>query len=577
VKKVLFLIFGFLTALHSFSQQTSPINVVSSQSVSGDAAGLTHIIKPVFEHEGSTLAADSANLNTGQNTFNAFGNVLITQPDGTTIRSELLNYNGNTRIATLTRNVRMLEKGGALLSTNFLTYNMNTKIGTYSDGGRIINKQDTLTSKSGYYFENTKDAYFRYNVVVNTGDATVKADTMRYNTGTKIADFFGPTHIYSAEDTLYTELGDYNTTTRQAHGLKNNLYQQGSRTLKSDTIFYDDIKGTGKVNGNIVFNDTQEKLTMKGDIGVYARADSSTLITKNAYLIMLTQDSSETDSLWLTADTLQTKVILKSDFKPVRTPRLMKDAEVKDQISIMPVDSVSIIDTAKVIVNAKNKSSAPPDTSRTRVIFAYHHVKIFKSDLQAITDSVSYSYADSIIRCYSNPMVWSQGSQLSADTIYMQLKNRKLDNMILQHNGLIVSTEGDSSKYDQIKGRTMTGIFKNNKLSQLFIDGNAENIKYVKEDTSYTAINRSITSRIRMSFADGKLAGVSWIGRTEGRVIPIAKMKEEDKILQGFVWKPKDRPKSPEEIIPSLKNRPVAVIPMTPEKPSAAPVTNPKK
>jgi hypothetical protein len=168
-------------------------------------------------------------------------------------------------------------------------------------------------------------------------------------------------------------------------------------------------------------------------------------------------------------------------------------------------------------------------------------------------------------------MVWSQGSQLSADTIYMQLKDRKLDHMILQHNGLIVSTEGDSTRYDQIKGRTMTGIFKNNKLSQLFIDGNAENIKYVKEDTSYTAMNRSVTSRIRMSFANNKLAGVSWIGKTDGRVLPIDKIKEEDKILPGFTWKPKDRPKSPEDIIPVLKNRPAAVVPVTPKKPAASP------
>src|SRR5690606_22268990 len=101
----------------------------------------------------------------------------------------------------------------------------------------------------------------------------------------------------------------------------------------------------------------------------------------------------------------------------------------------------------------------PKDTTKTRIVEAFHHVKIFKSDLQAKADSAFYSYADSTIRCYINPMIWTQGSQLSADTIYLQLKNNKLDNMLLETNGLIVNTENDSTKFNQIKGKTLTGIF----------------------------------------------------------------------------------------------------------------------
>jgi lipopolysaccharide export system protein LptA len=576
VKNVLLLILCLCITSLCFSQSTT-IQLSRSKSLGSSQAGTAYVIEPIFVHEGSTLAADSALWNQDLNTFDAYGHVVITQTDGTTIRSDVLNYNGNTRIAILTKNVRMLDKQGALLTTNLLTYNMGTKIGTYTNGGRIVNKQDTLTSKNGYYFENSKDAYFRFNVVIVTEDATVKADTMRYNMNTKIATFYGPTHIYSRKDTLYTELGDYNTDTKQAHGLKNNLYQQGSRTLRSDTIFYDDGKGTGKVNGNIIFNDTEEKITIKGDIGTYSRADSSTLVTKNAYLIMTTQDSSKTDSLWLTADTLQTKVIRMSQFKPVQTPKLKKDSEIKDE----PVETAipSLVDTTKIAaVPAKTvKLPDKQDTAKTRVIFAHHHVKIFKSDLQAITDSVSFSYADSIIRCYTNPMIWSGGSQLSADTVFMQLKNKKLDNMILQHNGLIVSTE-DSSRYDQVKGRVLTGIFRDNKLSQLFVDGNAESIKYVKDDTTYTALNRTISSRIKMDFANGKLLKVTIIKRIEGHFIPIEKVKEDVKILQGFMWKPKNRPTSAEDIIPALKNSPKAVvIPARSQKPVTQPAASPKK
>jgi lipopolysaccharide export system protein LptA len=571
VKNILLLIVFFLTVSHSFSQQTTTIQILNSELLIGTGQeGVVRVIKPVFLHEGSTLAADSSTWNRQLNTFDAFGHIVITQTDGTTIRSELLNYNGNTRIAVLTNNVRMLDKDGTLLTTDHFTYNMGTKIGSYTNGGKIVNKEDILTSKNGWYFENSKDAYFRYNVMITTKEVIVKADTMRYNTGSKIAYFFGPTYIYGKKDTVYTELGDYNTTTRQANGFKNNLYSQGSKTLRGDTIFYDDKNGTGKVNNNITFNDTHEKITMKGDLGVYSRVDSSTTVTKNAYLIMAMQDSSKTDSLWLAADTLQTRLLPMNEFKQVKIPRLKKDFELKDVDEIAVSDSTKLKNTTKIKADLKKSGniSEPQDTSKRRVIFAYHHVKIFKSDLQALTDSVSYSYVDSIIRCYKNPMLWSQGSQLSADTIFMQLKNRKLDNMVLQHNGFIVSVEDDSAKYDQIKGRILTGIFKDDKLSQLFIDGNAESIKYVKEetDTSYTGMNKTVSSRIKMDFANSKLVKINFIGKADGDFIPIDKIPEDLKILQGFIWKPKDRPKSPEDIIPSFKKSSKIDVPTKSQK-----------
>ena len=99
----------------------------------------------------------------------------------------------------LTDNVRMVDKD-ATLSTNHLVYNTATRIGTYTEGGKLVNKDNTLLSKNGYYFAFTRDSYFRYNVSLTTPDALIKTDTMRYNTGSKIAYFYGPTNIYGKKD-----------------------------------------------------------------------------------------------------------------------------------------------------------------------------------------------------------------------------------------------------------------------------------------------------------------------------------------------------------------------------------------
>ena len=256
-----------ITGSFAFGQTPQKVELISSQVTKGFTdKGLIRIIRPVFSHAGSTLAADSANFDQKRNVFDAFGNVVITQPSGTTVYSDLLNYNGNTKLAILTRNVRLID-GDATLTTSLLTYNMGSKIGTYLGGGKIVNGANVLTSKRGYYFANTRDAYFRNNVVLTTPDALIKSDTLRYNSTSKIAFFYGPTNIYGKDDTLYTENGQYNTVTDQARFGKKNLYTQGNKSLKGDSLFYDRRAGIGRAMGNITFIDAAENITFKGPLG----------------------------------------------------------------------------------------------------------------------------------------------------------------------------------------------------------------------------------------------------------------------------------------------------------------------
>ncbi|HEY0772201.1 MAG TPA: OstA-like protein, partial [Sphingobacteriaceae bacterium] len=167
----MFILFVVAFGSTGFAQQIKKVQLISSQQLRGfPELNMIRVIKPVFSHENSTLAADSANFNQNQNTFEAFGNVVITQTNGTNVYSDHLNYDGNTRLALLTGNVRLVD-GNATLTTDYLTYNMGTRIGTYTGGGKIVSGEDVLTSTNGYYFAASNDAYFRHNVVVNTPNA----------------------------------------------------------------------------------------------------------------------------------------------------------------------------------------------------------------------------------------------------------------------------------------------------------------------------------------------------------------------------------------------------------------------
>lgn len=777
MKKIV--LFLFLIVFPSILWAQETITVVSNIKVTYDQSrGSFRWYRPVFAHEGSTLAADSSDFNEGDNYFDAYGHVVITQPNGTVVYADKLHYTESTQQALLTGNVRMVDQQ-ATLTTNYLTYNLRTKIGSYYGGGTIINGTDTLTSDKGFYFENSRDAYFREDVVVHSKGAVILTDTMRYNTGSKMTYFYGPTNIQSDNGNLYTENGDYNTESEQARFGKNNLYTEGSKFFRGDSLYYDGITGNGRAIKNVVFIDTAQQIVMYSQLGTYEKATQTTLMTQNAYIVFATKDSAnrdttgaasdtlivstadnqlvqadgdslanppdsleaqtngsidlpesnKTDSTYMTADTLISQVIPLKDFIPLnlklgkeddtleedveefeqgnydegssiirrepdggapglpdstarvvgrdstaqlmpgdsnrivsdslKTDSLVRSLSVPDSITSDSLKKAVSIDTTSIdtpvaekelsrkerralrklerqkekeakreakrlekaaadsLKNAENNieknitdslteqstdsiltdsltridssavkidslvaqdsslniptqttadsilndatqralsgrpDSLQSDTAETRIVLAFHNVKIFKSDLQAIADSAFYSYADSIIRTYGDPMIWSQGSQISADSIYMLLKDQQMENVLFDRNAFIVNTELDSTKFNQIKGRKITGYFENGELDRIYVDGNAESIYYTVEDSVRTGMLRSLSSRIKVNFENQQMSTVTSIRKVENVYHPIGMIPRDLEILEGFIWKPELRPKSKEEIIPT--------------------------
>jgi len=687
VQKIFVFIFLLISPVLLFSQQKgSIIKIVSYERISGDLKKkVNYLSRPVFQQDNATLTCDSAVFYSERNYFEAYKNVHINQLT-TDIYSDQLEYDGNKKHAHLTGNVKMIDPQ-SILTTNVLDYNTASKIGTYTSGGKIVNQDVTLTSKNGYYFSNSNDAYFRYNVVVVTPQSTIKSDTMRYNTQSKWTYFYGPTNIKGKDDNLYTENGAYNTLSEDAYFGKKNLYTQGTRSLKGDSLYYYGKIGYGKAVKNIVFSDTKDKLKMFGDLGYYYKKDQRTLVTRNAYLGIGTEDSimvkdkKRPDSLWLGADTLETQMVLQKSLKLIPKISIKADNEVgeddedgetkeiankreteqdpdenknkrnsivksqldkiqknkpkidsknKDPKELLPdkitdslkfkgSDSLGISKIAdslnknnilktkadsiaknlpklkkdsleknnsktglkdglnKTVTNLKLGSLKndtvkfnPADTVQARIIKAYHGVKIYKSNIQAKTDSLFYTGADSTLRCFSNPIIWSEGSQQIGDTIYVQFKKNKLNNLQALRNAFLVNTPKDSLRFNQIKGRFMTGFFDNGKLKTMYVDGNAESIYYTQDDSTkvYKEMNQTLSSRIKFVFKDNDIQNIVYIKGVEGALNP-ENTVAKDNVLKGFSWKPTERPKSKKDAIGSSgKTKVKAKVPVN--KPIAA-------
>lgn len=556
------------------------------------------------------------------------------------------------------------------LTTNIFDYNMATRVGTYVDKGKIVNKEAVITSKKGFYLARSNDAYFRYDVVVVTDQVTITSDTLRYNTATDQAYFYGPTNIKGKDDNLYTENGEYNTKTEKAFFGKKNLYTKGTQTLKGDSLYYDGKKGYGRAVKNIIFNDTRDKLLLRGQLGEYYKADERVVVTINAYVGLGTSDTVTVnniripDTLWLGADTLEAQMTLQRTLKLITKPVILSDDEIgeeeapnknnnttaklpneapladeKDKINLPggtktsselqklsadsgmvslkappKTDSLKNSDSLKVnlakipdslqhtspkseIKAADSKMNAqdeaaklikttglvkdsipaqPADTTRTRTIKAFHRVKVFKTNLQARSDSLFFAAADSTLRFYQNPIVWSDSTQQTGDTIHVQFKNKKINAAQIFPNAFIADQESDTSKFNQIKGRQITAFFTDGEIRNMYVDGNAESIYYDKKQDGQYQKNQTLSARIKITFADKEINTVKQVKGIEG--VFVTKESGKENILSGFVWKPELRPKNKEDVVgPPEKSKSIKPAPAAGKSKGNLPAPSSKK
>ena len=555
---LLFFSFVLLPFVALTQQKTKIIVEKSDNLVFKKEGDVTYLRKPVFRHDNAVLVCDSAVFYGGdKNYFEAFGNVHINQADSVHIYSDFLTYDGNSKIAHATKNVRMVHKD-AVLTTNFLDYNMAPRIGKYWNNGKIVTKDITINSRTGYYFANSRDAYFRYNVKAVTEQSTITSDTLRYNTLSNWAYFYGPTNIKGKEDNLYTEDGVYNTQSGDAIFGKNNLYTNGSRSLTGDSLYYYGQKAYGKAVKNIVFRDTVDKAVLKGNLGEYYRKEERVIVTKGAYVGLGTEDSLMVrdikipDTLWISADTLISEMALVKDIPPkmIKNRVASKNAS---QISALIIPANPDKNASETPISPKveaviAKDSLYLDTAKTRVINAFYKVKVYKSNLQATADSLYYADADSTIRWFKNPIIWAENSQQTGDTIYLELKNKKLYKSDIIGNAFVVNLEGDSVNFNQLKGKRIEGYFDDGNIKSIEVIGNAESIYFNRKDSVVTDMHQSFAGRILFEFENKELTGVNWLDQNQSKLTPVSELKADDKLLTNFIWKPELRPKSKEEI-----------------------------
>jgi hypothetical protein len=182
-----------------------------------------------------------------------------------------------------------------------------------------------------------------------------------------------------------------------------------------------------------------------------------------------------------------------------------------------------------------------------RLMRAYYGVRVYSGELQAKCDSLSYSFRDSVIRLYDQPVIWSKENQLVSDSIALFTRKRQADRLEL-YNSAFVTSQIDDLRFNQIKGRSLKGFFKNNELYKINIDGNGETVYYLLDGDQVVGVNQAKCSRIEILVEEGKIKEIYEFQNPEGVIDPPLQVNPEKLRLDGFTWQDHLRPKKMEDI-----------------------------
>lgn len=482
---ILTLFLSFL--LQGFTQRK--VKLVHAEVQKGGKDYTKWIGNVKFSHEDTQIMCDSAIRNNTTKLIEAFGHVRIDEGDSIQITSKKLIYEEDNKIARLRDNVVFSKLGEVTLYTDFLDYERLRQLAYYYNNGKLVDSTTTLTSVKGYYHTQSNMASFKTNVVGDSPDYTLETDTMQYNVSTNIIYFRDHTKLTDVNGNVFNhESGQYDTKQKRSNFSKGVLTTE-SYDLTGDKLHLDDIRRYYKATDNVFLIAKEQNVIISGDMGEYWKDDQLTKVYGNAMMRKI----DGIDTLFLIADTL---ISIDSEY-----------------------------DSAKRLL-------------------AYKNVKIFKSDFQGKSDSLSYNMSDSTMFFYQDPVLWTEGNQLTADSINIVIINNAIDRLNMSVKSFVIS-EDTILNYNQIKGRKMTAFFENNNIKNIEVNGNGESIYFAldeEEDNSMIGMNKIFCSDMSIKFEDGKVKDIIFYKKPEGKLIPPHELEDPDKRLQGFAWRNKERP-----------------------------------
>ncbi|MCR4852919.1 MAG: hypothetical protein K5893_04960 [Prevotella sp.] len=440
--------------------------------------------KVSFRHKGATLTCDSAYFFEETNSFEAFGHVNMKQGDTLRLVSDYALYEGDEQMAYARHNV-VLTHRGTKLYTDSLDYDRLYSYGYFFEGGKMVDKQNVLTSDWGEYHTDSRMAMFQYDVTLKNKKFVLTTDTLYYDTHTSLAHIVGPSQINSGKTVIDTDEGYYDSRTEQAQLYSRSTLVNGNKELVGDSLYYDEKNGISEGFNNVIYEDKENKNRMYCDYFWYNEKTGEAYATKRAMLA----DYSQKDTLFMHADSMK--------------------------MYTFNIDTDSV----------------------WRRIHCFNHVRAYRTDVQAVCDSLVYNTLDSCMTMYKDPITWNGPRQLLGERIKVYMNDSTIERAHVIGQAFSIEKADEEDHYNQISSKEMIALFNNGEIYQSDAMGNVRAVYYPVDDkdSSLIVMDYTETDTMRMYLEARKMKKI-WTNKAEGTWYPMTQIPPSKRHLDKFAW-----------------------------------------
>ena len=623
ISAVLFLAVAASMSAQNDSQTDSLVRLEKARSLELMQIGgkdYRKAVEATFLHNGTYLICDTAFWNVEEKTIDCTGNVQLMQ-DETVLTGEKLNYLIDEDLARFRGPVvQLANKKNNILRTRNLDYNTKDSIAVFR-GGASMKDEDgqVIESDDGTYDSAHSLFTFTGNVNMFSDSVFVKTERLEYDSDRSIAHFPVTVDFWKEDNMLSAGAGWYDHEREifffrdKVHGLSRD------QESWSDTLYFYRKPNDLLLLGSAHIQDTTRNVAAMADYIFYKDTLSRVTMKQRAAVAMVTGEAEKKDTVYCGADTLVYETMRYCDV-PVeerelaqnRVSEILEDAVLsyrqraaqeaaerrKKQIEeaeaggeilpglgrgaspsakkqmlppdekTEPADTVSAVQPADTLVVVQ-----APDTTRMGFLRGRGRVKIFKRDMQVRCDSLLYNDIDSLARFFIDPIIWNETNrQYTADSLYVLVKDKRVDRANLLSNAFITVREGEGC-YDQIKGTDVVAFFdEDNALKRFDCLGGTTAIFYLKEDEDIATVNLVECKMMSATLTEGEVDRIYYFEQPKNDAYPLAQLPDKNRFLKGYDWRPDERPQSREDVTTlelkpserkSYEGRPRAAYPHT--------------
>ncbi len=451
-----------------------------------------------FLHKGGYLTCDSAYFYEQQNSVRTMGNVHYKEGDTLSLTCERGFYDGGLQMMEARGNVVLVHRDRTLY-TDSLNYDRIWEDAYFYDGGKLVDQNQQLVSDWGTYNTATKKAVFYYNVVLLSDKQRVESDTLYYDTNTSISHVVGPSVVYQDSIVVYTSDGYFDSESDKSRLYGRSVVENGAKTITGDSLYYDKQTGDAEGFGNVVYIDSENQNEMCGDYMQYNENTGYGYSTERALVKDFSQGK---DTLYLHGDTIK--------------------------LFTFNIDTDSMY----------------------RLVHCYNNVRAYRTDLQAICDSLVADSRDSCATMYENPIVWSEERQVLGEVIKIYTNDSTIREIHVIDQALSIEKCDDENHYNQVSSRLMDSYYIDGNVREVHAIGNVKTIYYPvdEDDGSLMLLNYTETDTLRMYISEEQQLEKMWTCKHVSDMYPMTQIPPSKYRLPQFVWFEELRPKDKDDI-----------------------------